>query len=286
MIMDVLCADVKKKSCVCLGLDSQPSFLPQFISDMDLSMGERLFEFNRRIVDATYELVGCYKVQIACYEALGMDGMECFAKTLRYIRNKGCVVISDVKRGDISSTAKQYATGHFTGDFETDIITVNAYMGEDAVSPYYDYLKKGKGLFVLVKTSNPSGGEFQDLRIGNEYGMTVYQHMAKKIDQWGNAFIGESGFSAIGAVTGLTYPEEFSSIKALMPNTFLLIPGYGAQGGTGRDIAEFFRDGVRGVVNSSRGLITAHKGKTEGNDFNAYVRQAVIRMKEDIEKWL
>lgn len=285
MITDILLDEVKRKSCVCLGLDTRPGYLPAFLQEKDLSTGEEIFEFNKRIVDATKDLVGCYKVQVACYEALGMDGMMAYSRTLRYIRGQGSIVIADVKRGDISSTAEQYALGHFTGDFEADMITVNAYMGEDAVSPYYPFLEKNKGLFVLVKTSNKSGVDFQDLKM-TEDGEPLYVKMARKVAQWGQPFIGESGFSAIGAVTGLTYPEEFDVIREVMPHTFLLIPGYGAQGGTGKDIASFFRDGVCGVVNSSRGLITAHKGKTEGEDFTEYVRQAVIDMKQDIEQWL
>lgn len=283
MIMDRLYEDVKKKGPVCVGLDTQYSFLPEYIKKKDASIGEKLFAFNKQIIDAVYEEAGCFKAQVACYEALGLDGMKAFADTLRYARQKGSVVISDVKRGDISSTAAQYAQGHFTGDFETDIITVNAYMGEDAISPYYPYLEKDKGLFVLVKTSNPSGKDFQDLNID---GLTLCQRMAQKVSEWGEAFLGESGFSAIGAVTGLTYPEEFERIRELMPRTFLLIPGYGAQGGTGKDIAAFFRDGVRGVVNSSRGLITAHKGKTEEAGFESHVRDAAIAMREDILSWL
>jgi len=283
MIMDRLFEDVKKKGPVCVGLDTQPSFLPEYLLKKDMSDGEKIAEFNRKIIDAVHGDTGCFKVQVACYEALGLDGMKAFAETVRYARKKGSLVISDVKRGDISSTAAQYAKGHFTGDFETDIITVNAYMGEDAVSPYYPYLEKDKGLFVLVKTSNPSSGDFQDQDMG---GLTLYQRMAERVAAWGAKFIGTSGFSAIGAVTGLTYSEQFEGIRDLMPNTFLLIPGYGAQGGTGKDIATFFRGGTRGVVNSSRGLITAHKGKCEGEGFEAYVREAVLAMREDILSWL
>jgi len=281
--MERLFEAVQKKGPVCVGLDTQVSFLPACIQKTDATDGEKIFEFNRRIVDAVHPDVGCFKLQIACYEALGLDGLRAYAKTLKYIRETGCVVISDVKRGDISSTASLYAKAHFSGDFETDLITVNAYMGEDAVSPYYPYFEQGKGVFVLVKTSNPSGKDFQDLSVGNE---TLYERMAEKVSQWGEAFVGKSGFSAVGAVTGLTYPEEFTRIRSRMPHAFLLIPGYGAQGGTGKDIANFFGDGVRGVVNSSRGLITAHKGKTEGEDFTDYVHQAVLGMKEDILKWL
>ena len=283
MSMERLYKDVQKKGPVCVGLDTQYSFLPEYIKRKDASVGEKIFAFNRSIIDAVHGEAGCFKVQVACYEALGLDGMKAFADTVRYVRACGSVVISDVKRGDISSTAAQYAQGHFTGDFETDIITVNAYMGEDAISPYYPYLEKGKGLFVLVKTSNPGSGDFQDLDVG---GMTLYQRMAQKVAQWGAPFVGESGYSAIGAVTGLTYPGEFEKIRELMPKTMLLIPGYGAQGGTGKDISVFFKDGLRGVVNSSRGLITAHKGKTEEEGFEEHVLTAVRAMREDILSWL
>lgn len=283
MNIDRLYQAVQKKGPVCVGLDTQVSFLPACITQKDDSIGEKIVAFNKRVVDATYAEAGCYKVQVACYEALGLNGMRAFMETVQYARSKGSIVISDVKRGDIASTAGQYAQGHFTGDFETDFITVNAYMGEDAVSPYYPYVEQGKGLFVLVKTSNPSGRDFQDLQYN---GQTLYQQMARKVSDWGAAFIGQCGYSAIGAVTGLTYPEEFETIRALLPHTFLLIPGYGAQGGTGKDIAAFFRDGICGVVNSSRGIIAAHKGKTEGEDFDDYIFQAVRAMKEDIGQWL
>jgi orotidine-5'-phosphate decarboxylase len=283
--MERLAQDVLTKGPVCVGLDTQYDFLPSYLQAKDWSAGEKIFEFNRKIIDATLENAGCYKVQVACYEALGLDGMACFAKTLRCIRQSGAVAISDVKRGDIASTAKQYAQGHFTGDFETDIITANAYMGEDAISPYYEYLERGKGMFVLVKTSNPSSGDFQDLPV-LDHTRTLYQEMAAKLSGWGEAFIGKSGYSALGAVVGLTYPGEFKIIKELMPHTFFLIPGYGAQGGTGRDIAGIFKDKLCGVVNSSRGLITAHKGKSEGEDFDLFVNEAVIRMKKDILQWL
>ena len=217
------------------------------------------------------------------YEALGLDGMMAFSKTLQYARSRGNVTITDAKRGDISSTAAQYATAHFSGDFETDVMTINVFMGEDAVSPYYPYLAKDKGVFALVKTSNPSGKDFQDLIVDGE---TLYERTARKVSAWGEKFIGESGFSAIGAVTGLTYPEEFERIRPLLEHTFLLIPGYGAQGGTGKDIAGFFEGGVRGVVNSSRGILTAHKGKSEDVRFTDHTRKATLDMKQDILQWL
>lgn len=284
MIMDRLHAEVQRKGTVCVGLDTQYDFLPGFLKEKDWSAGEKIFEFNRRIVDATLDQAACYKIQIACYEALGLEGMACFAKTLSYVRGKGAIAISDIKRGDIASTAKQYATGHFTGDFETDIITVNAYMGEDAVSPYYDYLKAGKGMFILVKTSNPSGVELQDAKL--QSGETVYERMGALVSKWNAAFVGKGRFGAIGAVAGLTYPAQFAALRPYMPNTFFLIPGYGAQGGTGKDIAEIFKEGKCGVVNSSRGIIAAHRGKTEGEDYVEYIRRAAIAMNEDINQWL
>ncbi|MDD3921421.1 MAG: orotidine-5'-phosphate decarboxylase [Eubacteriales bacterium] len=283
MSMEKLIAEVQKKGPVCVGLDTQYDFLPQCIKETDASPAEQIFAFNKAVIDAVHEYAGCFKVQVACYEALGLSGMKAFMNTVQYARSLGSVVISDVKRGDIASTAKQYAKGHFTGDFETDLITVNAYMGEDAVSPYYEYLSKDKGLFLLIKTSNPSSGDFQDRDMEGE---PLYLRMAEKVSQWGEAFIGKSGYSAIGAVTGCTYPEQFPAIKARMPHTFFLIPGYGAQGGTGKDIAGFFKEGICGVVNASRSIITAHKGKTEGADFAEPIQDAVLAMKQDILKWL
>ncbi len=284
MLMDKLANRANKVGPVCLGLDTQVSFLPEYIAKKDIDIGEKFFEFNRAIIDATFDAVACFKVQIACYEALGMSGMEAFRKTVEYARSKGSIVISDVKRGDISSTATQYAKGHFEGDFETDIMTINAYMGIDAVSPYFPYIEKEKALFLLVKTSNPGSGDFQDiLTTSNE---EVYLRVAKKVEEWGAPYIGESSYSALGAVVGLTYPEEFLRIKEVMPHTFFLIPGYGAQGGTGKDVAKVFGDKICGVVNSSRGLICAYKGKTDNEDFASYVREATLSMNEDITKWL
>ncbi len=283
-MMDKLAFRAKRVSPVCVGLDIQTDFLPKVIAQKDKSIGEKLFEFNKRIIDATANHAACFKIQIACYEALGLDGMTAFFNTLKYLKKIDAIAISDIKRGDISSTAQMYAKGHFTGDFETDIITVNAYMGEDAVSPYYPYLEQGKGMFILVKTSNKKSGDLQDRILDN--GETVYMQMARLVDKWGQAFIGESGFSSIGAVVGLTYVDEFIKIKKLMKNTFFLIPGYGAQGGTAQDIGKLFSDGICGVVNSSRGIICAHMGKTDGDDFDIYINEAVVSMQESIKKCL
>lgn len=283
MIFDTLNSEIKKRGPVCVGLDTRLDYLPKCITERDISLGEKLFEFNRAIVDATREHAACFKLQIACYEAHGLEGLSAFARSVRYIRELGVPVITDAKRGDIASTAEMYAKAHFEGELETDMLTVNAYMGEDAVSPYYPYLSKNKGVFVLIKTSNPSSGDIEDADCGGE---PLYVRMARLAAKWGAPFIGESGFSSVGAVVGCTFPGEFAAVRAVMPNGFFLIPGYGAQGGTGEDIAEFFRGGVCGVVNSSRGIIAAHKGKTENGDFADYARRAALDMKGDILKWL
>lgn len=285
MIIDKLYEKSKKNIAVCLGLDTKENFLPDYIKGKDMSLGEKYFEFNKKIIDATKNDVACYKVQIACYEALGLDGMISYSKTLRYIRESGNIVIADIKRGDISSTATMYAEGHLEGDFEADFITINTYMGEDAISPYFPFMKdKDKGVFALVKTSNPHGGQIQDLVTEDEE--KVYEKMGDYVSGWGNDFVGKSGYSSVGAVVGLTYPKEFEALRDRMKNTFFLIPGYGAQGGTGKDIAGIFKDDICGVVNSSRGIIAAHKGKIETDSFTDATMEAVKTMQEDIGKWL
>lgn len=284
MIMDRL-YKAAAESPVCVGLDTKPEYLPGFFAEKDMTDGEKVAEFNRRVIDATADIAGCYKVQIACYEALGLDGMRAYADTVAYARQAGKIVIGDAKRGDITSTAEQYAKGHFTGDFEVDILTVNAYMGEDAVSPYYPYLKDhDKGLFVLLHTSNPSAKDFQEQKMAD--GSMLFETVADTIAKWSKPFIGESGYSAIGAVVGLTYPEAFEALQKRLPSTFFLVPGYGAQGGTGKDIADIFKRSRCAVINSSRGIICAHRGKTDGEDFVDNIRKAAADMKEDILQWL
>ncbi len=284
-IMDKLYKKAVDNYGVCLGLDTTFDFLPEYLQKKDISTGEKIFLFNKEIIDATKDMVACYKVQIACYEALGIEGLIAYKNTLEYIRKSGNIVIADIKRGDISSTATQYAIGHFSGDFESDFITVNTYMGKDAISPYFEYFKnKEKGAFLLVKTSNPNSGDIQDLSCKD--GEKVCEKMAGLLSSWGRDFIGKEGFSSIGAVVGLTYPKEFLKLKEYMKNTFFLIPGYGAQGGTGKDIAKVFEGGICGVVNSSRGIIASHKGKEESESFARFAREAVLEMQEDIGKWL
>lgn len=284
MIIDRLHKEVLENGPICVGLDTRLDYLPNYLLESDLTLEEKLFTFNKKIIDDTFDIVACYKVQIACYEAFGLEGLKAYGKTLSYIKEKGKISIADIKRGDISSTAEMYAKAHFEGDFEADFITVNPYMGIDAISPYFKYLKTGqKGLFTLIRTSNKSSKDFQELDSGGE---PIYIKVAKEVSKWGEDFIGESGFSLVGGVVGLTYPKEFLEIKNVSKNTFYLVPGYGAQGGTGKEIAEVLGSDMCGVVNSSRGIIKAHKGIEEGEDFSKYSRQAVLNMKEDINKWV
>ena len=191
MIMDRLYNEALK-SPVCVGLDTKIDFLPQYLKDKDWSAGEKITAFNKKIVDATADIAACYKMQIACYEALGLDGMKAYSETVRYVRKSGKIAIGDAKRGDITSTAAQYAKGHFEGDFEVDILTVNAYMGEDAVSPYFPYIENNeKGLFVLLHTSNPSSRDFQELKLEKD-GQKLYEAVGDKITEWGKPYIGVS----------------------------------------------------------------------------------------------
>lgn len=284
MIIDKLYDEILEKGPICIGLDTKYDYLPEVIQNKNLTLEEKLFEFNKRIIDATYDLAACYKIQIACYEGYGLEGMKAYARTVRYIREIGKISIGDIKRGDISSTAQMYAKAHFEGDFEVDFITINPYMGIDAISPYFKYLKTGeKGIFILIKTSNESSNDFQCLEIDNK---SLYIKVAEKVNDWGKEFIGKSGFSLVGGVVGSNNIDEFNEIKSVCKNTLFLIPGYGAQGGSGKDIGEMFSDKVCGVVNSSRGIITSHKGINEDENFIEPIRESVIKMKEDILNWL
>ena len=280
MIIDRLFETVANRGPVCVGLDTSPPLLPKTLRS-GFPLPSVILEFNRRVIDATYDLVACYKVQIAHYEALGVEGLSCYRDTLRYARGKRALVIGDVKRGDIASTGEMYAKAHFAGDFEADLITVNAYMGSDVISPFVPYLKKGnKGLFVLIKTSNPSASDIQDLSLGDR---PVFMHIAELVRDWGKAYLGECGYSLIGGVVGATTRQQLAQIRKAFPALFLLVPGYGAQGGGGQDVAPAFVDGNGAVVNASRSILGAHRGKPDSEKrYAEYAREAVIAMREDI----
>ena len=279
--MDKLYASVAANGPVCVGLDTELSYLPESAVDSTKTAGENVVAFNRALIDATKSAAGCYKVQIAYYESLGMDGMRAYAETLRMVRETGLPVIADIKRGDIAKTAEMYAKAHFSGDFEADLITLAPYMGLDSISPYLPYCKdQGKGVFVLCRTSNPGAKDFEYQKLAD--GRHVYDLVGDSLSALGQDYIGESGYNSIGLVIGGTHTEEASAIRAAYQNTFFLIPGYGAQGGKAADIARYLNKGNGGVVNSSRGILLAWK-KQPGVDYAEAAYNECVRMREDIQ---
>lgn len=293
---------------IVVGLDPMLSYLPQHLLDEAIqekgesleAVAEAIFAYNKQIVDATYDLIPAVKPQIAMYEQFGLPGLEAFKKTVDYCHEKDLVVIGDVKRGDIGSTSAAYATAHigkvqvgsktFT-PFGEDFATVNPYLGSDGIKPFVDVCKEEKkGLFILVKTSNPSSGEFQDREIADDEGnkRPLYEFVGQMVDRWGSDCMGDE-FSYIGAVVGATYPQMGKVLRDIMPKSYILVPGYGAQGGKGADLVNFFnKDGLGAIVNSSRGIIAAYKqekyqamGITE-NNFADASRLAVEDMIADI----
>ena len=261
MIIDDLYSRVKQKSPLCVGLDLRVEYIPENINEKYSDISDRLFETAKMIVDATEEYAACYKVQIACYEAIGLQGLTAYSRILKYIRDNQNIVIADIKRGDIASTAEEYAKGHFTGDFEADLVTLNPYMGIDAISPYFDYFtNKNKGCFVLVKTSNPSSMDFEEIK--NSDGTPLYLSVLGKIQEWGEKFSGVNGYSAVGAVVGVNHLQQIQAVRNIAAGkTFMLVPGYGAQGAKAEDIAALIGKEMGGIVNVSRGIIACHVGK-------------------------
>ena len=291
----------KTKAPIVLGLDPMLSYVPEHLQKKAFAeYGETLegaaqaiWQFNKEIVDATWDLIPAVKPQIAMYEQFGLPGLAAFKKTVDYCHEKGLVVIGDIKRGDIGSTSEAYAVGHLgkvqVGSkayygFDEDFVTVNPYLGSDGVKPFIKVCKEEKkGLFILVKTSNPSSGEFQDQLVN---GRPLYELVGEKVARWGEEHMGEK-YSYIGAVVGATYPEMGKVLRKLMPKTFILVPGYGAQGGKGADLVHFFNeDGLGAIVNSSRGIIAAYKQEAYSRfgeeSFADASRQAVIDMTADI----
>lgn len=244
---------------LCIGLDTDPSYIPQsVISNFD-TVADAVFAYNKGIIDAASKFAGCYKVQIAYYEAMGLAGLKVYAETLAYLREKDIPVISDIKRGDIADTAKAYARAHFSGDFETDIVTINPYMGFDTLEPFVEYSEKeGKGIFVLLRTSNPGmvDIEKQELATGGAVLDKVGSQLLKIAESLGEG--AATGCSPVGAVVGCTEESDARALRDAYPNIFFLIPGYGAQGGAAR-IAATLLDKAGGAVNSSRGILTAWK---------------------------
>lgn len=278
--MDKLFDAVSARGPVCVGLDTDLSYLPEGFADPALTAGENILHFNKALIDATKAVAGCFKVQIAYYEALGLGGLRAYADTLAAVRAAGVPVIADIKRGDIAKTAEMYAKAHFAGDFEADFITLAPYMGLDSISPYLPYAEQaGKGMFVLCRTSNPGAKDFEYEKLAD--GRHIYDLVGDKLNALGKNYMGESGYSSIGLVIGGTHIEEASEIRAKYQDSFFLIPGYGAQGGTAKDIAQYLANGNGGVVNSSRAVLLAYK-KQPGVPFAEAAYNECVRMKEAI----
>ena len=302
-MINQLVANIKKTGApIVVGLDPMLNYIPVQVQKKAFAeygetlegAAEAIWQFNKEIVDKTYDLIPAVKPQIAMYEQFGLPGLAAFKKTVDYCKKKGLVVIGDIKRGDIGSTSAAYAVGHIGkvkvgsktyAPFDEDFVTVNPYLGSDGVNPFLDVCKEEKkGIFVLVKTSNPSSGEFQDQKID---GRPLYELVGEKVAAWGSEVMGDE-YSYVGAVVGATYPEMGKVLRKVMPKAYILVPGYGAQGGKGKDLVHFFNeDGLGAIVNSSRGIIAAYKqeqyAKFGAENFGDASRAAVETMIADIK---
>lgn len=297
-MMDKLIQKIKEtNNPTVIGLDPKYDNIPEHIKDkyeknID-GAAKAILEFNKRLIDETYDIIPAIKPQIAYYEMYGIKGLNTFKETCKYAKEKGMLIIADIKRGDIGTTVEAYSSAYIgktkignieESIFDVDFVTVNPYLGTDGIEPFVQDCKKyGKGIFILDKTSNPSSGELQDIKTEN--GEAFYEVVAKLINNWGKDLIGENGYSSVGAVVGATYPKQLEELRKLMPNTYFLIPGYGAQGGKAEDIAlGFDKYGFGGIINNSRGLINAYQ-KDEYKNYNPEnfakaTRQEAIKMKE------
>jgi len=282
MIIDKLFLHIATKGHVCVGLDTDYEYLPPHFSKAFSHVSDALFSFNKQIIDATLDVSACYKVQIAYYEAFGMQGLEAYRKTLSYLRERKALIIADVKRGDIAKTAEMYAKAHFSGDFEADFMTLNPYMGMDTISPFLPFIKENeKGVFVLIRTSNEGAKDIQYLP--TEVNKHVYNIVGEKLNALGKDYLGKCGFSSIGGVMGCTHADEAREVRQQLDSTFFLIPGYGAQGGKAEDIALYLKNGNGGVVNASRSILLAYKKVESGEErFSECARNEAIRMREEI----
>ena len=300
-IIDQLIEKIKiMKNPTVIGLDPRYEMLPKYVKDKYPKtlegVGQAIIEYNKELIDAIYDIIPAIKPQIAFYEMYGIPGMQAFKVTCEYAKQKGMFVIADIKRGDIGSTAQGYSNAYLGKTkieeneqslYDIDFVTVNPYMGTDCVKPFIDDCKKyNKGLFILVKTSNPSSGELQDVKLEN--GEEVYTRVAKYVEKWGEELRGEYNYSSISAVVGATYPEQLKQLRQIAPHTYFLIPGYGAQGGKAEDIAlGFDENGLGGIVNASRSLMCAYKSdmwkdKFEEKDYAKATRAEALRMKEEL----
>ena len=311
-MIDKLIEKIQKTSApIVVGLDPMMKFVPDHIKKTAFTQkgetlegaAEAVWLYNKEIIDKTYDLIPAVKPQIAMYEQFGIPGLCAFERTVAYCKEKGLVVIGDIKRGDIGSTSAAYAAAHLgkvqvgsslCAGFDEDFVTVNPYLGSDGVQPFIDVCREEqKGIFVLVKTSNPSSGEFQD-RMVSTGGITfseqaLYELVGMKVEEWGGQLMGRKGYSSVGAVVGATYPEQGKVLRKVMPHAFILVPGYGAQGASGKDLIHFFDENRLGaIVNSSRGIIAAYQNEKYSaygaEDFADASRQAVLDMIADIDQ--
>lgn len=304
-MIDLLISKIEEKQTpTVVGLDPRLDFVPEFIKTEEFqrhgktprAVAEIFLRFNKEIIDQTYDLIPAVKPQIAMYEQFGHEGIRAYIETIKYAKNKDLFIIGDIKRGDIASTAKAYSNGHIgevniEGEsvkvYEEDAITISPYLGHDSVEPFIEDCKRyNRGLFILLKTSNDRSGEIQDLVVDGE---KVYEKVGDLISKWGRELIGERGYSSIGAVVGATYPEQLKELRESLKHVFFLVPGYGAQGGSAKDLkGAFDKNGLGAIINSSRGIIAAYKNQIYANrftekEFAKAARQAVIDMKADIQ---
>ncbi|MGE5615121.1 MAG: orotidine-5'-phosphate decarboxylase [Bacillota bacterium] len=305
MFVDRLINKIKQQNNPAIvGLDPRLEYIPGYLTRKVfkefgsgiMGITEAIVEFNKKIIDAVCDIAPAVKPQLAYYEIYGPEGMKAFARTCSYAREKGMLVIADGKRNDIGTTAEAYASAYLGNKdesgagfpaYDIDALTVNPYLGYDGIKPFIDKcIKNGKGIFILVKTSNKSSGQLQDLVLQD--GKHLYEKVAKLVDEWGSEAIGERGYSSIGAVVGATYPEQARALRRIMGKAYILVPGYGAQGGTAADAAQAFnKDGLGAVVNSSRNVICAWKlekwrDRYNEESFDAAAREEVIRMRDDL----
>lgn len=308
MFIDILIEKIKEKNnSSVIGLDPRIEYVPGFIKDKTFKeygvnskgAAEAILAFNKKIIDAVYDIVPAVKPQIAYYEMYGIEGLRVFSETIKYAKSKGLLVIADAKRNDIGSTAEAYSTAflgktkiddcHEESMFEADALTVNPYLGYDGIKPFIDDCRNyGKGIFVLVKTSNKSSGQLQDLL--TDRGKSIYEIVAEYVEEWGRNLTGAYGYSSIGAVVGATYPNQAKILRQIMKHTYILVPGYGAQGGTARDAAHSFNsDRLGAIVNASRSIMCAYQSDTWRNEYNEArfdeaARAEAIRMRDDINQ--
>jgi orotidine-5'-phosphate decarboxylase len=282
--MDALFEAVQSRGPVCAGLDTAIEYLPAI--PLGRSPAAAILDYNKAVIDATADVCACYKVQIACYEALGIAGLETYRDTLRYIRERGSLCIADIKRGDIADTAVRYADAHFSGEFEADFVTLSPYMGMDSIRPWFKHaLTAGKGAFVLLRTSNEGASDFEWAALQN--GDRLYHVVGDRLSALAEDAMGAYGYGAFGAVAGCTDRREAAELRGRYRNLFLLIPGYGAQGGGAEDAATLLEKGNGGVVNASRSLLCAWKTRPSGKhslaDAAEAAREAACVMRDAIQ---